>query len=542
MRLRELTFKRSNTIQNLLPIMLISLFWIGLLVGTGAVSSGYYLKDCHALIGFHESLEERGFWQTLLWLNSYDINVRFRPLYSLYIITLTYLIKLNWQVWHCVIGSFAIASCILLFKALKNFGFSTLAAAVFLGIACLDVQVASWVHISVAETPAFLFMAGSIYCLSKLKETHCLRWEFAFLILAICSSLSKESFLFLLPSLIYIRAWLVNFEIRKYITTLLVLLPFMLISFSFIRRISANHLDLKITAIQIFKSTLSIAWNGSFIPFLILIILLNLFKSWNYKSFRISWMPLILFLLIITPQVFLYARTGFTERYFLPGILGFSILFAVLIDHLISYPKRVQQVAIVLIVSILICKFFLALNAVETLAIGGQQTDSLIYRIQSTIDAKDLDKKRTNVLLITNPRVYYEAGISLRRFIKDANIYYFNVGSYSLADIQTDILSSEESAAKKLPTFFSSELGFRKWDGQRDFAAIVIMPKLEPIVRDFLNSIPVSMSEAYYPYLPNDIFIWKNYKYNLFTLPRQQPFIADMNHNEYSPIIVKWKD
>ncbi|WP_448574382.1 hypothetical protein [Trichothermofontia sp.] len=521
--------------------MLISLFWIGLLVGTGAIYSGYYLKDCHALISFHESLEERGFWQTFSWLNSYDINVRFRPFYSLYIITLTHLIKLNWQVWHCVIGGFAIVSCILLFKALRNFGFSTLASTVFLGMTFLDVQVASWVHISVAETPAFLLMAGSIYCLSKLKETHHLRWEIAFLILAICSSLSKESFLFLLPSLIYIRAWLVNFEIRKYMTTLLVLLPFMFISFLFIRRISINHFDLKITAIQIFKSTLSIAWNGSFISLLILIILLNLFKLWNHRIFTVAWVPLILFLLIITPQIFLYARTGFTERYFLPGILGFSILFAILIDYLISYPRYVKQVAIVLIVSTLVCKFFLTLNTVETLTVGGQETDSLIHHIQSTIDEKGLDKKEINVLLITNPRVYYEVGISLRRFIKGANIYYFNVGSYPLADIQTDILINEESAAKKLPTFFSPELGFIKWNGQRDFAAIVIMPKLEPIVRDFLNSIPMSMSEAYYPYLPNDIFIWKNYKYNLFTLPRQQPFIADMNHNAYSPIIVKWK-
>lgn len=542
MILRELILKKPNTIQSLLPIILISLFWIVLFLGTGAIDSGYYLKDFHALISFHQVLEDRGFWQAFSWLNSHDINVRFRPFYSLYIITLTHFIKLNWQVWHCVIGSFAIVSSILLFKALRNFGFSTLASAVFLGITFLDVQVSSWVHISVAETPAFLFMSGSIYCLSKLREGYCLFWELAFLILAIFSSLSKESFLFLIPSLIYLRAWLANFEIRRYIITLLSLLSLMLISFSFIHKISTNHPDLKITVIQILKSILAITWNGSFILLLTLLALFNLFELCNYRHFRDSLMPLILFLLIITPQILLYARTGFTERYFLPGILGFSFLFAVVIDYLISYRSYAWKVVILLMLPTLILKLFLTLNTVETLVAGGQQTNSLIQRIQSTIDKKTLDNKDANILLITNPRVYYEASIAIRRFIKGGNIYYLNIGSYPLANIQTDILSSEESAAKKLPTFFNSELGLRKWDGQRDFAAIVIMPKLEPIVHDFLKSTSITMSEAYYPYLPNDVFIWKNHKYNLFTLPRQQPFIADMNHNEYSPIIVKWKD
>jgi hypothetical protein len=318
-------------------------------------------------------------------------------------------------------------------------------------------------HLLDNETSGVFFLSVALIftVLSVKNSKNKLLYELLLIASTLLMSLSKESFTLVIPAIVFIKIWQFrNFNSCSWRQSInnnaLSLLIILLIFFSELLHI--KHLigtDIGYAGVtwlnfprilravyyltsprQIFGLIILVAF--------ILIILINRHNSLDSRVFLmkiLSSPSFILFILIVLPQVLLYAKSGFANRYLVPGILGYSILTVQLYRDIYKNSIVLGILVSLLIILCLVAKFCEAWHVAHDFTIEGKTTRELLNLVEKNTVIND------HFLIVANPFVYREwafsIGIYLNYLEKRNNLYLVTYGSQH-SDFTTNTFGQEE--------------------------------------------------------------------------------------------------
>jgi len=502
-------------------LLLFFLLWFGILTLTGSLYSGFHFTDDYEVVRLDRDLshttigrEARTFSKNL-----FSAKMRFRPLYVLHRRVNAIIFGSNFLALSVYTGLLAVFTSWFLFLFMRKTGFSLVESVLFGCLTLLGEQAAVWWKLGANETLgmfmlsiAMLFMAQGVYA-EKRKTLY----NLLFIFFTILATWSKESFILMIPALVFWQIWLTYQKgkieadkhgpglpmtfwrvVRGNINTAVVLL--LVCAAELIHIVTkVGTTDIQYAGYEGFDLAkfiktfmqLSVTAHGWVIFLQLAIIIFILLFRLKLRKIRLKYIftsyhywGAILFLLIVGPQIVLYMKSGIMERYLLPGIMGYTFLMILLLKsigiHTVGKyvslwnrffpwdsPRSRTGVVVILVLAVITLQN-LRVTRYTAIAFAheGKHTNAWFQSIEQNTRESDL------ILVITEPVKYLEPSVSLKTYLniemKRRNIFF--------------------TGAKVKP----SKSGFW-WDLNKDFsyrftevefAVVLVFPSLE---QEFLN-------------------------------------------------------
>ena len=431
--------KHQKQINFLTPInwivfIFILVFWFLIFITSGSIFSGYHFTDDHEIIEVYYNLTTQGMNLVEVfnqWILKDSIAGRLRPFYYIHRIIETKFFGLNFVLWSIYTGLLGIFTTLFLFIFGRLINFSTKEALLFSFLTTLGTQSAIWWQLGPAETiGSFLLSITLVLTVLSEKEDYKLLSEISLIFLILMMSLSKESFILMIPVVAFLKICL-SHQLKKIswqqalsqnflsITLLgLIFLSEILVLILFIGLtpdIGYAGID-KFSISRIISATKDLhqvgdGWIAS--ASLLAILLLSMRHSFPaiLKTLKSLCLYLTLFFLVVVPQILLYAKSGISHRYILPGIIGYSFLLLALYSLLNQNYKLVTKFILALILISLGSKLSLAWEAAHTFALEGKSTNALLETIEKNTTMND------TIVIVTNPTIYYEWSFSIKKYL-----------------------------------------------------------------------------------------------------------------------------
>jgi hypothetical protein len=457
--------------------------------------------------------------------NLLDPKMRFRPFYWAHRRLMLAVMGTNFTAMSIYIGFLAVFTSFFLFLFMKKNGFSVVESVLFVSLTLLGEQAAIWWRLGNNETLgmlmlsiALLFMVLSTSARQKRKKIRC---EILFVLFVILASWSKESFILIIPALVFWKIWLtwqkkheqslqtpdnskpttkvtlITAVKENLIPGILLLLVCLLELVHVIKNVGttkivyAGYEGFQIT--NFVKTGLQgfMAVHGWAILVLLVILCLRrpgggagspgllwrrIFSKRTCKNFSLNqvFWAVVLAGLIVAPQIVLYMKSGMMERYLLPGIMGYTFLMVVLLRYIRETGGK--KVVIIIAVLLLAVISLQQLRVTRYTAIGfaseGKQINAWLQSIEQNTREQDL------ILVITHMQKHYEASFSLKAYL-DMKSNRKNTLFYP-AHLQAK--STKSLFWKELNKHFFSQFKGFTLENSKDrnrFQAILVFPGLE---------------------------------------------------------------
>lgn len=254
---------------------------------------------------------------------------------------------------------FVILSSFLFFLVGRKMRFSITLSLLFPAIAFLGQQFSVWYSIDTQEPIGLLFMSLSLYLISITDGKKGLLFDFLAIVTSLCMSLSKETFILILPALVVFKFYIFHTNTQNTIKTCILKSLFFATSLFiiFILEIGYILLVMKgagrgyagvsgILSITAYLKNFFHLFLANDVYFYALTGALltgfategNFFK--NIQNFIIqNFILLVLVICIVIPQVIVYAQTGWLLRYYLPSFVGISLFLVIVLNYLQQFAS-----------------------------------------------------------------------------------------------------------------------------------------------------------------------------------------------------------
>ena len=432
--LQQFVSKFRNELGIALSIILVIFIF---LYFTGTLVSGYHFADDHEIIRIKDDLKSSSVLDvSTKWILE-DINVtrRFRPVYYFQRVVETKIFGSDYFALSVYTGFLACIALISFYLATRNMKFTTAESVIFLLIAFTGPQMAIWWRLGPSETIGLTFLGISFYFMSlTAAQTRKPLYEWLFVLFLILTSLCKESFIISIPGIIFLKVC--NEKISGNLTwtyalkkNSFMLLPFavMLLETGYIvmhvGTISSNEGGLPGIIKGVFNNLIILVKTYPFLGLTGLLLLgFNLYKK--NRFFKLKWIPVVFALMILIPNLVLYANSGFYERYLLPSTIGFGLVTASIIsgfeNNFVKF-KRIAYVTFVLSVTPLLVRSY---TDARSFSKEGLLFKNLVSSITNNY------KNGDHVLVAVDPVDFYEQSYSLKKYLlleKNIILYGFPV-------------------------------------------------------------------------------------------------------------------
>lgn len=314
----------------------------GILLATGTLFSGIHLVDDHEMIRFTYMIQENGLLETIREVVLFDIWQRFRPLYYTLRVCMTAVLGYNYVAWGIMTGIIAAAGLWMGYLCGRKLGCVPFTAALFTFVIWVGPQSVVWWKTGPQEGLGTTVFLCGFYLLLKWLEEGNKKNGFLAAILFTLTSLYKESYIMMLffPMLYVLidhgRKHGYSHEslktaIKKYglfwgWITLVGLVEGWYILFDMgPNHVSSAGLDPSLTLLDYMR-----IWYGAVKQSLkwYVIWAVPMLLFWPYSKKRRDLLEgAALAASIILPQMFIYCKSGITERYVLPWVLGYAWFF-----------------------------------------------------------------------------------------------------------------------------------------------------------------------------------------------------------------------
>lgn len=334
-------------------------FWSLLLSISGALFTGYQLIDTVGLFDINNQLKSGSvsFFKVTKDCVISDSSVRLRPFYIFYHVLQIKIFGTNFLYRNILRLFLAVLTSFFLFLSIKRMSFSFLESMLFVLLSLIGAQSAIWWRIGPPETLAVFLFSISLYFtvlsiyLNKLKKL-CTVFSILFMIL---SFLSKESFILIIPALVFLKIWLYKEKsnswfssIKRNIGSVIILLFLFIITLTFIKffigTAGIEYAGIEAVNITGYIQTFIVLSHHSNYIVVIIAVLISVFlfilnnKDNSFLKVRDIikkfWPPAALFSLIVIPQIILYTKSGIFERYLIPGIFGYSFVLIYSLNYI----------------------------------------------------------------------------------------------------------------------------------------------------------------------------------------------------------------
>ena len=319
----------------------------GVVMVTGTLTSGFHLVDDWEFAQYVDwmTLDGCSLWDCLRESVGFDMTLRFRPLYYINRVLMTYVFGINLTAMSVVKAAEIVVALTALYYCARQMECRMIHAALFALTVMVGYQSAVWWKLGPQESYDMMMFSVGFYFLLKWLSTDQRRYACVSVGALFLMSLYKEPFILLLP---FVGLYVLYEEMTGKKVTLSALwaairrrLPFLMAlglmfaaeMFLIVFVIGTNNysyvgLDESVTLEQYAQAWALAAHTDLkwYVRFGWLFILLFL-TYWEHVK-KLGW-EMLLALSIILPQCVSYSKTAMTERYLLPAVLGFAFFFVI---------------------------------------------------------------------------------------------------------------------------------------------------------------------------------------------------------------------
>lgn len=426
------------------PLLILFVFWFGMLMLTGTMTSGFHFTDDHDVIRIDKDLDgttlerELGIFEADL-LRS---RLRFRPFYQLHRRIGTAVLGTNFTVWSIYFGILAVFTFFFLALFMNKSGFSISESVFFALLTLLGEQAAIWWKLGANETLGMFLLSAALLCMVKSIEADSdlkvYLYTSLYVLLMVLASWSKESFILMIPAVVFWRIVLTYRSqmdkepweaVKANIVTSLLLLTVFVVELVHIFQ-SIGTTGIQYAGYEGFNPTRFLgvlydsmmAVNFWIIVFLAILIAITLYlhrrdggSTADLPKLSSLWWVVVLAGLITGPQLLLYMKSGITERYLLPGVMGYILIVVALLRYLrLLMPPQKKIMAIAMILLALVCVQHLRITRYTAIAFAkeGKETNQWLQSIETSTGERD------KILVITHMVRHLEPSVSLKTYLK----------------------------------------------------------------------------------------------------------------------------
>jgi len=409
-------------------------------------NKGYNAIEDYAIIETNQALETKSFvsvYEDLMKMEL-DGHKRIRPMWVFYFLTSVKLFGFNLLLLNIYIVLLCIITSFILFKFCKNIGFSSIQSYLFAFLTLIGPATIIYSRPPDAEIIGMLLLSITLFFLSKsiFSPKNQLFYKACFVIFILFTSLSKESFLILVPSILILYIWLYSsknntgiFQTLKKNSIIIGIVTMFSVTilYSIIKLLGKNqNTSYSGVNINLFSyKTLIDFLNTVVNTDMFLIFLLGLFifienelqknklsSDYFKKHLKNLLVIFVLILSIIVPQFILYYKTGFVERYYLFYLIGYAFLL-VYILRIIFESTSISSFIKYLYLSTIIMYLSLTLIANTIPSIS-----SFTKYCNATEEVVNYLKKSPNntTLIVLDPAIDYHKFYSLNIYLNHLKI------------------------------------------------------------------------------------------------------------------------
>jgi hypothetical protein len=463
----------------ILVFLSITLFIGSILSITGTLQSGFHFVDNHEVVQTMKDMSDHNgsIIQVIQkWVSS-DLLVRFRPMYMIDNVIVDNICHFNFttlSIYHCVL---IIIIAFLLFVFMRKLNFGKIESISFPIIALVGPQAAIWYRLGPNESIGMWYLAWSLIFMVYSIKSNKFRLFFRglFCVFSISMMLCKESFLLLTPALIlsYITlVWLEDTS-RSYIVLIKKIIPeifILAVSFLFcigyvllkINTESMGYAGIKgVNYLSYLRCLYTIVFQGMIGVVSILLFVTSSILTYRYSKSNKNQLILHLLVLfissfIILPQVFLYAKSGVFERYFLPSTLAWSLMMVFSFSNFKSllslhfedkYHSKLFLFEILLICSLFFPSLVRLFGEASEFTREGKEVNAVLSFINYN------SCPESTVLMIAEPISDAERTLSFRRYLGAVSGIS---KTYSHAVVRKTSDPFEEGLIRNFPSEFNS--------------------------------------------------------------------------------------
>ena len=432
---------------------------------SGNISSGYQFYDDHEILRISHDLSSQPFFDVAhKWIEN-DLSIRYRPMYFFHRVLETQIFGHDFKLLSIYTASLFAFTTIFFYFAFRKIGFSIIEAFASLLLTFVGPQMTIWWRLGPNETIGMVFLSIAFYFMVNCKERYELN-TFWFSLFLVFASLSKESFTVIIPAMIIFKIWyeIDNFEfgileaLRKNSMLLLPLLVMLINIYIIVFVVGTNQIeyagvDSNIRgiikgAIRILKDPLKQYLALTFGVFVVTSI--GLGKKNILDLGKKMLMPFSVFILILVPNLALYAKSGMqVPRYMLPSLVGFSFFVISLINET---GKTAKWLRVILLVAV----FGFVANLSRTVlksaqyyaAIGNQNNEFLLAVVENSTTSSEL-------LLVLDPTSWdFEASMAIQSYIELIN----DIPLYGYAIYTPEDLKGKEHLVEVWEVWFKGKM------------------------------------------------------------------------------------
>ena len=432
------TGKRSDL--NLLVFFIYSVLVFIFIFTTKTVFSGFQLIDDQILIGYNNQLHHDSFFFVLLHDLQNEFYLRFRPLTILNYIAISKWLYPDFFLLAMVIALEGIFTCYFFYRFARQLKCSPIVSFLFpLFILCGNQGVIFWRN-CVNETSGMLLLSISLFFLAKTFTSNQFykRNIFFFSFFLWLTTLTKESFIILVPAIIFFKVWqdvlvsdinfwnsikantkLIVFSSLVIIVEILIICYYKAVSDHFINYVAIDRNTFKPANlfISFYRLTVTKGYLIVIVSAIALIFLrLRFLYTWR-KDLQNTFLPLsILFLLIIIPQILLYAKSLIFERYLLPGTVSCAVVIIFLEKYIQKNKKKLSLLNSLFLplCSMLLCaQIFLMTRGAHIYTAEGFETKKVLETIMQ-------NTKTNDTILVVALQEQNEKALSVKAYLNAA--------------------------------------------------------------------------------------------------------------------------
>lgn len=344
----------------------------GILFATGGIFAGWHRIDDHETFRIIKLYRDQHvpMLETIAIYLRGDLNIRWRPLYWIFRVVMPYLFGDHPAVYKLIFCLAGIASYVFLYWSARNLKCSVAFSHLFVLLVLVGRQFEVWYRIGNQENFGILFFAVCLYLLTKQYRDNVFGWKTDILIgvFAVCSGLMKESFLLLLPVVVWLRAGLEaarnlhspgdiaailkrNISFAIVLAVIFLLNIYVIVAYVGTNRINYAGLDPSFGIKEYVWAIMRLCKDSLFdyvvLACIILVVaLLSQGFLFHSKKAKPDTNRILIFVLLISggyviaTQMVLHAKSGMWDRYLLPGVIGFAFIFIICTDLLLKDTRQ----------------------------------------------------------------------------------------------------------------------------------------------------------------------------------------------------------
>lgn len=510
----------------LVVLITIFIFWFFILSVSGSLFSGYHFIDDHEIIDIFHDFNDLHFGlleEIVKRINSdiFEFH-RFRPLYFVHRVIQTKIFGINWFIWSVYTGILAVLSTFFTFTFARLINFSFQEAIIFTCVTMVGSQSSVWWRLGPAETiGTFILSLVLLFTVISSRNRNSQKlFEVLFVISIILMSLCKESFVIIIPAIVFIKIWVYSLNhktslpqsFQRNLLSIFILSLTCLGEIAFIKTLVGTdfgYAGLEIDFLGILNAFNGYQYRKLFSPLIFLLVLALLFKSpREYIDWRKNlYYPLFIFFIIVLPQAILYTKSGLTERYIFPGIIGYSFLIGYVLKFITQQSKILSKITVLVIVIFLSLKLNMVFINAQNFAKNGRSTTALLNRIEMNTTPN------SSILIAINPWAHYEGSFSIKIYLnyvaKRNNLYLATYGTQKTNYFTDAFLGAEQAWLFLNPEAVEKYYEHRtiaEINNKKSIECIVVFPGLK---NDFLkNSADWFSLKNYQEYNFNSFYIY----------------------------------